>query len=78
MDVVEVMPRWTDEEIRLLKEMWDTPEISLDDMALVLTTRNRDTIRKKAAELKMCPVSERKKPVVDLEYYKKLMEVVEG
>jgi len=75
---VEDMPRWTEEELRLLKEMWDIPDVPLDDMAQVLKTRNKDTIRKKAADIGLCPVSERKKPVVDLEYYKKLMEVVDG
>ena len=70
------MPKWSEEETRLLKEMWKNPEILLGDMAKVLKSRNKDTIRKKAASLDLAPISERAQPEIDLKYFKKLQEVV--
>lgn len=72
------MPRWIEEEIKTLNEMWENLDIGLDDMIKVLKTRTPDAIRRKAAELKLPPISEREKPKIDQEYYRKLMEVVEG
>jgi len=70
------MPKWSKEETRILKEMWEKPEILLEDMVKVLKSRNPDTIRKKAATLNLIPISEREQPEIDFEYYKKLTEIV--
>ena len=72
------MPKWSEEEVRILKEMWKNPEILLEDMVKVLTSRNPDTIRKKAATLNLIPISERAQPEINFEYFKKLQEVVQA
>ena len=75
---MELMARWSKEEETILKEMWENPAITLEEMTKVLKTRNLETIRKKARALHLPLVSERVKPEIDLEYYRKLMEVVKG
>lgn len=72
------MPKWMEEEKTLLKEMWGNPEISIKDMTKVLKTRSIDAIKMKARSLELPHLSNRQPPEVDLEYYRKLMEVVEG
>ena len=70
--------KWTKEEETILRQMWGNPEISLKDMATVLKSRNSDSIKMKARSLDLPLLGGRQTPEVDLEYYQKLMEVVEG
>ena len=72
------MPRWIKEEETILKRLWDIPEVSLEEMTKVLKTRSVDAIKMKAKSLGLPLISARQTPELDLEYYRKLMEVVEG
>lgn len=72
------MPKWIKAEEAVLREMWENPEISLKDMTKVLKTRSVDAIKMKARSIGLVHLSNRSPPEVDLEYYRKLMEVVEG
>lgn len=70
--------RWTEKELQLLRELWDDPNITPRDMTKVLKSRSADAIKMKAKHLGLPPHSTRRKPEIDLEYYKQLMEVKEG
>jgi len=69
---------WTEEEVEILKKLWNDSTILLEDIHRVLKSRTPGAIRAKAAELGFGPVNQRVKPQIDIEYLKKLQEVVLG
>lgn len=64
--------RWTDEEISLLKQLWNNMNVSMDDMASVLKSRSIPTIKQKASTLGLPPFGSRQKPDIDYEFLKKI------
>jgi len=68
---------WTEEEEKILTELWENPEVEIDDIAKVLS-RTYVTVEAKARKMKLSWVSERRKPKIDYELYRKLKEVVPG
>lgn len=69
---------WTEEEDKILIELWDNENITIDDMKKVLIGRTESAITNRAARLKLPPPAYRRKSIIDYRYYKKLMEVIEG
>lgn len=65
---------WTDEEDKVLIQMWENSKISIEDMCKVFPIRTDEAIRRRAKRLNLPSYSKRAKPEIDLEYLKKLME----
>jgi hypothetical protein len=68
------MLRWTEEEKKVLKEIWENPDISFDDAAKILKSRTTDSIKKKAAALGLGSKN-LGEPDIDYEYLKSLVTV---
>jgi len=68
------MLRWTENEKKVLKEIWENPDISFDDAAKILKSRSTDSIKKKAGSMGLGPKN-LGEPDIDYEYLKALTTV---
>lgn len=71
-------PPWSEEELEVLKQMWNNPEIDLNDMDKVLKGRTRTAIQKKANVVGLKAYDLRRKSEINREYLKNLGIVIKG
>jgi len=71
-----MVKKWSEQEIKILKELWNNPNISLNDILKVLTGRTYEAIKWKARNLKLG--SKKHHIKIDFEYLRKLGIVVSG
>jgi len=67
--------RWSEQELKILEELYTSDKVTLDDIAKVLVGRSRESIIAKAHKMKWTRPAG---AAMDLEYYKQLQEVIEG
>jgi len=67
--------KWSNEERNILKELWASPKISIDEICKVFPERTRLSISDQANSLRITrPIGS----TIDLEYLKKIREVIKG
>ena len=68
------MVRWDEEEKRVLKEVWENPQVSAPDLPKIFKGRSLDSIRKKAVSLGLGAKAV-ERPEIDYEFLKSLTQV---
>jgi len=67
---------WNEEEIKLLKQLYDDPNLTITEVSRVFKNRSRGSIEAKAKYLGLLKATP--KAEIDYEYLRKLGVVVEG
>ncbi len=69
---------WTEEEEEILKRLWLSPKIIWEDMEKVFIHRTRKALLSKAIQLRLPSYTSIRTKGIDKEYFKQLLEVIEG
>jgi hypothetical protein len=69
---------WSDDEKRILEELWVNPKVSQEDLQRVFPYRSWSAIEHYAKLTGLNSFFSYRKPEIDLTFYKKLMERVNG
>ena len=69
---------WTEEEDDILRDLWNNENVTMEDMMKVLVGRTESAISNRTRRLGLPSPTFRNKSTINYEYYRKLMEVVEG
>jgi hypothetical protein len=67
---------WSEHEVEVLKEMYQNPKVSWDDLQKLFPARTKDGIKNKAVTLGLKRPPE-KQSIVDEDYLKHLRKVIQ-
>ena len=68
------MVRWDEEDERVLKEAWNSAQVSFKDLPKIFKERSLDAIKKKAKSLDL-GLKAVERPEIDYEFLKSLTDV---